>query len=108
MPKVLGAAKINFSDQKTKVDVSEAKVFFTDLTDNAIPVTWDMCDEIDVPATDLEKSPQSNALFGELPPAASQSKNYAGWNRDFGNWLYGTEKVELFVSPSLKETSKPG
>ena len=108
MPKILGATKINFSDQKAKVETSESKVFFTDLTDNAIPVAWDMCDEIDVPATDLEKSPQMNALYAELPPAASQSKNYTVWNRDFNNWLYGTQKVQLFVSPSLKEVSQPG
>jgi hypothetical protein len=108
MPKVLGAAKINFSDQKARVDVSESKVFFTDITDNAIPVSWDMCDEIDVPATDLEKSPRANAVFGELPPAANQGKNYALWNKDFGNWVYGSQKLELHVSPSLKEVSQPG
>ncbi len=107
-PKILGAAKINFSDAKTKVEATESKVYFTDLTDNAIPVAWDMCDEIDVPATDLEKAPQANALFGDLPPAASQSRNYAGWSKDFGNWLYGSQKVELFVSPSLKAVSQPG
>ena len=108
VPKILGAAKINFSDQKAKVDVAESKVYFTGVTDNAIAVTWDSAEEIDVPATDLEKSPQANASFGELPPAATQSRNYATWNRDFNNWLYGTQKVELLMSPSLKEVSRPG
>jgi phage host-nuclease inhibitor protein Gam len=106
-PKVLGAAKINFSDSKARIEITESKVYFTPITDNAIPVTWDNAEEINVPATDLEKSPQTNATFGELPSVAMQSKNYTNWSRDFNNWLYGTQKVELFTSPSLKEVSKP-
>lgn len=108
LPKILGAAKINFSDPKVRIELSESKVYITPVTDNAIPVVWENSLEADIPATDLEKSPQLNALFGELPSAATQSKNYSIWNRDFNNWLYGTQKVDLFVSPSLKEVSQPG
>jgi hypothetical protein len=107
-PKILGAAVINFSDQKAKINLSESKIFVTEVTDNAIPVSWEDSQEIDTPAKDLEKSPQANALFGELPSAAAQSKNYSNWNRDFSNWLYGTQKVELFSSPSLHAVSQPG
>ncbi len=108
VPKILGAAKINFSDLKTRVDVTESKIYFTDVTDNAIPVTWDKAEEINVPPTDLEKNPQPNATFEQLPSAATQSRNYSNWNRDFNNWLYGTQKVELFLSPSLKTVSRAG
>jgi hypothetical protein len=108
LPKILGAAKINFSDPKVKVEFTESKVYFTPVTDNAIPVVWDNSAEIDVPATDLEKSPQINALFGELASTATQSKNYSIWTRDFNNWLYGTLKVDMLRSPNLKEVSKPG
>jgi hypothetical protein len=108
LPRILGAAKINFTDKKANVDLSESKVYVTAVTDNAIPVTWDEAQEINIPAKDLEKSPQTNAVFGELPSAAIQSKNYSIWNRDFNNWLYGTQKIELFASPSLKEVTQPG
>ncbi len=108
LPRVLGAAKINFSDPKTKIELSQSNVYVTTVTDNAIPVTWDDAQEIEIPATDLEKTPQLNALFGDLPSAANQSKNYTTWNRDFANWLYGTQKLELFSSPSLHAVSQPG
>jgi hypothetical protein len=106
--KVLGSAKINFSDPKANIDLSESKVYVTAVTDNAIPVAWEDSQEIDIPANDLEKSPQPNALFGELAAAASQSKNYSIWNRDFNNWLYGNQKIVLLASPSLHEVSQPG
>ncbi len=108
LPKILGAVKINFSDPKNKIGLSESRVYVTAVTDNAIPVVWDDLQEINIPATDLEKSPQVNAFFGELTSAATQSKNYAIWNRDFNNWLYGTQKLELFESPNLNEVSQPG
>jgi len=108
LPKMLGAAKINYSDPKVKLELTEAKVFITPVTDNAIPVVWDDAEEINVPATDLEKSPQGNALFGELASAAAQGRNYPAWSRDFNNWLYGSRKVELFQSPSLRVVSRPG
>jgi len=107
-PKILGAAKINFSDPKEKIESAISKAFISPVTDDAIPVVWDNSVEINVPATDLEKSPQINALFGELASSASQGKYYAIWARDFNSWLYGTQKMELLQSPSLKEVSQPG
>ncbi len=108
LPKIFGAAKTNFSDPKIKIEFTESKAYITPVTDNAIPVVWENASESNVPATDLEKSPQGNASFGELASPASQSKNYPTWTRDFNNWLYGTQKVELLQSPSLKEVSQPG
>jgi hypothetical protein len=71
-------------------------------------VVWDNAEEIAIPATDLEKTPRAGSRFADLPSSASQSRNYTTWSRDFSNWLYGTQKVDLFVSPSTKEVSMPG
>ena len=107
-PNLLGAAKIHFSDSKSKIDTSQSMVFTTRITDNAIPVLWDNAEPVDVPATDLEKSPQSGGQFSPLPSAANQAKNYPDWERDFLVWLYGSQRLDLLQSPSLKTTSNPG
>jgi hypothetical protein len=107
-PFVLGAAKVNFSNKKVKVDVSRDSVFITPITNEAIPLIWNHAQEIHIPATDLEKTPRSEAYFSSLPSAAGQSKNYTAWNRDFSNWLYGNQRLELFQSPSLNWVSNPG
>ncbi len=107
-PKLLGAAKITFADAKAKVNTVVTRLYLTPISDGVIPVKWENAEEIDLPADDLERSPQSGALFGELPPAASQVKNYANWNKDFVNWLYGSQQLNLIQSPSLKIVSQPG
>lgn len=107
-PKLLGAAKVHFSNSKAKVDTSNNVVYITPITDNAIPVLWENAEAIEVPATDLEKSPRSGAQFSSLPASASQAKNYTDWEKDFGAWLYGSQRLDLLQSPSLKTTSNPG
>jgi hypothetical protein len=108
LPKVIGAAKVNFSNDKMKVNQTKNVVHLTPITDNALPVMWENAEDVAIPATDLEKAPRNGSRFADLPPAASQSKNYAAWSRDFGNWLYGTQKMDLFISPSTKQVSMPG
>ncbi|MBN1452664.1 MAG: DUF87 domain-containing protein [Anaerolineales bacterium] len=107
-PKILGAAKIHYSDTRAKEDTSQSVVCVTPVTEDAIPVLWENAETIDLPATDLEKSPRSGAQFNVLPPAASQAKNYAAWEKDFGTWLYGSQRLDLLQSPGLKATSNPG
>jgi len=80
----------------------------TSITGDAIPVNWEKAAEVNVAVEDLEKSPQEPARYAELPTAAGKVKNYAGWSRDFMNWLYGSQKFELLKRPGSKECSKPG
>ena len=107
-PTILGAAKVHFSNSKAKVDTSQSMVYTTLVTDDAIPVLWENAEAIEVPATDLEKSPRSGSQFSSLPSAASQVKNYNDWEKDFITWLYGSQRLDLLQSKSLKQTSQPG
>jgi hypothetical protein len=108
VPKLYGVAKINFQNTQSKINSSQTVTFITPITDNAIPVNWETSELIEIPATDLEKTPQNYTLFAELPSPASQTSSYTSWNRDFTNWLYGTQMLELFTSPALKLSSNPG
>lgn len=108
-PALLGIADILFSNTRKKIDYSRDASYLTPITDDVIPVSWeDDATELEIPANDLEKTPEADALFANLPPAANKSKNYTTWEKDFTKWLYGTQKLELFKSPSLKEISKIG
>jgi hypothetical protein len=107
-PMLLGSGAARFADEKAGVDVTQDGVFVTSITGEAIPVTWDKATEVNVAVEDLEKSPQEAAGYAELPTAAGKVKSYEGWSRDFMNWLYGSQKLELLKRPGSKECSKPG
>ena len=107
-PMILGAAKINFVDAKSKVDTTQDVTCLTPVTEQAVPVTWEAAQMADVPAADLENSPVEAARFAELPAAASKAKSYATWTKDFVTWLYGSQELKLLGSPGAKQISNPG
>ncbi len=107
-PRLLGAAQIRVADAKAGVDVAQDCVFLAPMTDAPVAVDWDDAVEADVTVAELERTPQDPARYESFPSPVVNRKSFDLWSKDFANWLYRTQKVELFRSPSLKEMSKPG
>ena len=106
-PMLLGAASVRFTDSKAKVDVSEDVTLLAPIKDDAVPVDWAEAREAaDVDPNDLERDPAPGAAFAELPPAASQAKNYAMWQKEFVNAIYSSRKLKLFKSMAYEEISR--
>jgi hypothetical protein len=108
LPMVLGAGTVRFADPKAGVDLMQEAAFLTPITAEAVPVSWERATAAKVATGDLESSPQEPAQFPELPAAASKAKSYDGWQRDFGTWLAGSQKLELFKHAGSKQLSRPG
>jgi hypothetical protein len=106
-PGLIGATQVRFADVKIGADVTRDLAFLAPITDAPVPVDWDEAVETDVAVADLEKTSQEPAQYGTLPAVAGRAKNYEVWGKDFVNWLYRTQKLELLKSPSTKELSKP-
>ncbi|HEX7765590.1 MAG TPA: ATP-binding protein, partial [Nitrospira sp.] len=107
-PMLLGSAQIRFSDTKAGIDQMQDVTVLAPMTDGAVPVDWDHAVAADLAVADLEQSPKGAAQFLPLPASAGKAKSYADWNKDFGGWLFRTQKFELLKSPTTKDVSKPG
>jgi hypothetical protein len=107
-PCIVGAAKIQFVDEKKKIDQSVDVVFTTPVTSGPAAVDWTQAEAAEVTLDELEKEPAEGARFGDVPAAAAQVKNYTGWNKSFATWLYQTQRLDIFRSPSLEVLSRPG
>ncbi|MFO0770544.1 MAG: ATP-binding protein [Nitrospiraceae bacterium] len=108
LPMVLGSAQIRFADAKNSIDQLQTVTMLAPITDGAVPVDWSRAVAAEVVPGDLEPSPEKNAQFVPLPGSAAKSKNYADWNRDLAGWLFRTQKIDVFRSPSSKMLSMPG
>ena len=104
-PMVLGAAAVRFSNKN--IDTSQDLTMLAPISDGAIPVEWDQSTQLDIPVSDLEEAPQSDAQFADLPGVATKKKSYDSWKKDFAAWLYRNQKLELLRSPRLAEVSNP-
>lgn len=107
LPTVFGSAEIRYSASKT-VDMSEQLTLLASISDSPVAVDWSQAAEMEVPISDLEKSPQPEAEFADVPAAGTKSRNYEGWKKDFANWVYRNRRLELMESPRLKIVSNPG
>jgi len=106
-PMLLGAAEIHYSKSKT-IDMTEQVTLLVAIDDGPIDLDWAQATTVDLPLEDLESEPQPNAQFAEVPGKASKVKSYATWRKDFANWLYRNQRLELLESPSLNIASNPG
>ncbi|MBN1136214.1 MAG: DUF87 domain-containing protein [Anaerolineae bacterium] len=106
-PRIVGAAQVRFADAKTRVHYTRPGVWLTPITEEAIPVDWERAEAVELAVSDLEKEPEEEARYGDLPGAAAQARSYKAWTRDLAGWLYATQTLELLRSPSLKAVSQP-
>ena len=104
-PAVLGAAQVRFSDKK--VDTTRELTALAPVSDGVVAVDWENSTAVNLAIEDLGKSAEDDAQFSELPSAASKAKSYDKWQKDMAAWLYRSQKVELFKSPTLNQTSTP-
>jgi hypothetical protein len=107
-PEIIGAGKIHFIDVKTEVNLIKDVLYRASITEGPLSVDWDTAAEIDFKVNDLEQSPREPAQYGDLPAIAMKGDSYGYWNKDFANWLYRNQKLDLWKSPSLKEFSNVG
>jgi hypothetical protein len=104
-PVILGAVSLNFTDSKLAVDIIKDLTFITPIADGSIPVDWTNSQQIEIDIKNLQKNPDSEN-FIELPPEASKPANYESWKKDFIDWIYRNQKLNLFKVKNIKEISK--
>lgn len=105
-PRMLTTADVRLANKQ--IDTNQSLVLLTPLTDGPSEVEWDQSATLDVPVSDLESTPIENARFGALPSVAGKTKSYEAWKKDFANWLYRTQKLDLLRSATLGITAAPG
>jgi hypothetical protein len=107
-PRLLGAAQVRLADGKSGIDVTRDLTVLAPVGTGAVAVDWGQAEAADLAVADLESSPSEDGQYGELPAVAGRSKSYEGWSKDFAGWLFRTQKLDIFKSPSTTLVSQPG
>lgn len=102
-PYLLRVGRLRFSHARSGVDESRERRFANPILAGGID--WDH--PLD-PPRDLSATPAAGAGFGDLPAYAMNAANYRQVGKQFADWLYDHERLELFHCPALKAWSEPG
>jgi len=109
VPMLYGAGEVNVSDTKSGINTAMKVQAVCAITADPVPVNWDNAQVCEIDVGDLEKDPSEPAgTFADLPSIATKAKSYDGWTKDFGNWMYRSQAVSVFKSPSSGVFSNAG
>jgi hypothetical protein len=95
VPMIVGAANVRFTDTKAKIDETRPLTVVTPLTDDPIPVNWELAEPASFDVGQLSTELPAGASFAELPGAASKAKNYAEWTKAFVTWVSTAESLDI-------------
>jgi len=107
-PMLLGCAQMAFANNRINLRKNRELIMATPISEGIIPVDWEKAERLEIELAALERDPVSGSLFDQIPAAAGDTKNYTRWSREFVDWLYRNEVLELLQSPSFKLISEPG
>ena len=106
-PALLGMGKVHFAQTSLGVDQWETVSLLAPIDAEVGEHAWD---DATVPdgEIELEKSPEADARFSDLPAALSRPKTYSEMESALKSFLYRARKLQLWRCAALKQTSQPG
>ncbi|MBC7250277.1 MAG: DUF87 domain-containing protein [Anaerolineae bacterium] len=107
-PCLLALGRVNFVDRKRHVDESKDVSLLLQPGDLSDLIRWEDADPVDMSPRDLEREPESEALFGPVPPEINTPAKLKTLTKSFSDYLYREQTLELYYNPTLKLYSQPG
>lgn len=108
VPMLVGAARVNYSDAKLKLDETNDIVVWTPLTDGPVTADWEHAEPAAFRVDVLTTTAATAGAFAALPAAAAKPKSYATWTKEFSAWASRSQSVELLKSTRTGLLSRPG
>jgi len=105
-PTLLREAQVHFSSSKYGIDGARIVRFVN--TMNKDGIDWDHSANLPHPIKALNEKPRQGCGFNPLPGFAMNASNYKQVSKDFADYIYRNERVEIFHAPLLKAYSKLG
>jgi hypothetical protein len=106
-PHLLRVGEVHFSSAKAGIDgASQLVQLVNPITEAGID--WES--QVAAPSNlgVASERPAAGVGFGSLPGFAMNAANYKQVEKDFAEWLYRTQRAEVFSCPLLKAWSQPG
>jgi hypothetical protein len=106
-PMLLASSQVRYADNRNGIDMTQEVAMLVPFTEGAVTVDWDHAVSAQLTTADLERSPEKTAHYLPLPAGAGKARSYEAYRKEFGGWLYRTQKLQLFRSPSSGQLSRP-
>jgi len=107
-PCLLALSRVSFVDRKRNVSESRDVGLLVQPGDLGAVIRWQDADPIDLDPKELEGQPEPDALFGPVPSELNTASELKALAKDFSDYLYHEERLNLYYNPTLKLYGEPG
>jgi len=107
-PVFLGVGRVHVEDRKLGAQADREVMVLVPVSSGPLPMDWGSALEPGVDPSRLESTPTVSLAFEPLGPGLADPRSYARWSKEFADWLYRNQRLELRKSPSLGLVSAPG
>ncbi|MFH1844269.1 MAG: hypothetical protein ABIF77_13780, partial [bacterium] len=107
-PRVVMLGRVHFMDRMRKVSEERSVGRILSPDELGAVIRWSEAAPFDTDPNDLAAPPEPDALFGSVPSAISQARDLKSLTKDFSDFLYHEERLELYHCPALKLYSETG
>jgi hypothetical protein len=107
-PCLLALGRVSFVDRKRGVSESRQVGLLVQPGELGAIVRWQDADPIDLDPKELEGQPEPDALFGSVPSQLNTASELKALGKDYSDYLYHEEALNLYYNPTLKLYGQPG
>jgi hypothetical protein len=105
-PSFYAEASVRFYNQKRAIDEIKESHLKLELNERQTKLDWEDAHEESVEF--FTTKVRSDAKFAKLPSMITETKNLRSFEKSLSNYLYTSQKLELFICKKLKIESKLG
>jgi hypothetical protein len=107
-PRLLGAWEISYHNARLNVQERREGALVSEVDDVTGDVDWDTAEESDLDIGALDRRPDPDAGFAEVPGGLSAPKAHRDWKKSLQRWLRTNRPLVLYKHSALKVSSQPG
>ena len=107
-PMLIGEGRLHYVRVSYKVDKWMEKRFLASVSEGDLPdEIWDNADPL-LEALEMERRPEEDAEFAELPIDLQKAKNFKTWSKELKEFLYRKQSLTVYKCKAMKMFSEPG
>jgi len=104
-PRLIAAGDVVFTSARYNVEDERSVSHTVEFEGGPVEIDWDDSEPLDIPVDDLLDEGAEEASYADCPGAASNTKGYARWGKDYKRWLRQNENITLYKSKRFRLTS---
>jgi len=105
--KILGHARVHFVDSKLKIDSWKDTHYLAPYDQDSRRVLWREGEVFNVDSENLEREPYPQRQYEKIDFNLRAAKSFSDFKRDFAEYLYQNETLEVFKFSELNLISLP-